>query len=248
MSFEQFLSTVRKGGVAKASHFVCHITPPTFMTGLTPIIESIPFYVNGVNFPEFALATTTVKDNGLNREVVYDKMYGEITMSFTCDQAMLIKKFFDDWVKYPVLDKGGKFTYPKRYITDTLHLFQVNAKKEVAYSVILNNVYPKIVDDISASADSGSLATFNVRFVYESWDSHVTEYSMKDTKKPSKVMELLHRYFNIPTLEGLEKQITGIASNRLGGLVGEKTHSIDSRYNKRLNDILGQTKNKLLNL
>ena len=259
MAFEQFLSTIRSDGVAKASHFFCEIQPPQFMTGNKQIIEKIPFYINSVNFPEFTLATATIMDNGLKREAVYDKLYGDIVMSFTCDQGMLIKKFFDDWTQFPVLSKGGRFSYSNRYIAETMILCQVDALKNVVYFVVLNNIYPKLVDDINMNSSSRSLATFNVKFTYESWESYqypmdeeleitINNYKSKNTVPKNRVWEFLHRYLNIPTLEGLQNQITGMATNRLKGLLGEKTYSIDSRINQRINGILGQTKSKLLNL
>lgn len=259
MAFEQFLSAIRTDGVAKASHYFCELMPPQFMTGNKQILEKIPFYINSVNFPEFALATTPIMDNGVKRESVYDKLYGEVTMNFTCDQGMLIKKFFDDWVQFPVLSKGGRFSYPNRYITENFILCQVDALKNTVYFVVLNNVYPKVVDDINMNSSSRSLASFNVRFTYETWESYqypmddeleitINNYKTQNTAPKNKVWDFLHRYLNIPTLEGLQNQITGMATNRLQGILGEKTYSIDSKINQRINGILGQTKNKLLNL
>lgn len=208
-------------------------------------------------FPEFALATDTVVDRGVNREVVYDKSYGNVTMTFTCDQEMLIKKFFDEWVQFAVQDNGGRFTYPDRYIADNIDLYQLNAAKDAAYAVVLKRVYPKVVNDIYVASNATTPSSFSVQFTYESWTSYqipqeteveITVNNGKKSTAPKKesfLSKLLHRYFNIPTLDGLQKQITGIATGRLQGLVGEKAYSVDSKINKTVNDVLGQTRNKL---
>jgi hypothetical protein len=170
--FNQFVSTIKRNGVAKSSHFFCNVIPPVYLAQSTSVLETIPFYIESVSIPEFALATQMVKDAGLNREAVYDKMYGSVTMTMYSDSNMTIKKFFDDWTMAPVLSKGGMFRYPISYTADQMAIYNVDNAKNVTYVTILNNVYPKIVDDVQLSVDSRMPVTFRVSFTYESWESY----------------------------------------------------------------------------
>ena len=261
--FIQFAAEIKKSGIAKSSHFVCDVVPPAFMTGNAKMIDLIPLYIRSTNFPEFSLATQPIRDHGLVREAVYDKLYGSgVRMNFICDQDMTIKKFFDDWIQFAVSDRGGRFTYPDRYIADTIRLYHLNTAKDAVYVVVLNKVYPKVVDDIMVSSDSmNTISSFNVVFTYESWDSYqissepnswVTVNPKMGTsnapKKTNRILQFIQKQFHIPTLEGLQEQLTSIATQRIGGLVKESTFSVDSRINQTINGIIGQTRNRLYNL
>lgn len=170
--FTQFVSGIKKHGIAKNSHFFCGILPPAALVAKNPTTNDIiPFYIENVSIPEFALATRTVKDAGLNREVVYDKMYGTITVTMFSDQNMTIKKFFDDWAMSAVRTKGGTFTYPTTYTAESMAIYQVDNAKMVSYVTVLNNIYPKIIDDVQLSADGKGPLSFRVQFTYESWES-----------------------------------------------------------------------------
>ena len=110
MAMTDFISLIKKGGVAKEQHFRCEITPPPMlMSKSINMANKLEFYIERVQLPELALATTTTKDNGLNREVVYDKMYGVIAPVFICDQDMEVKRFFDAWVGGVCKNIGGVF-------------------------------------------------------------------------------------------------------------------------------------------
>ena len=167
-SFSQFISTIKQKGIAK-QYYYCEIYPPRFLTYDSETAQAIPFYVAATNMPEIGLMTQSVKDAGLTREVVVDKTYGTVTMTFLSDQDMKIKSFFDLWVSSVVLNKGGKFMYPEDYTSELLQITQMNSKKESSYIATLNRVYPKAVSDVSLSADTGAPLAFSVSWVFESW-------------------------------------------------------------------------------
>lgn len=171
-TFDQFISTIKRNGVARASHFFCNILPPPVIAQASQTVLSvIPFYVESTSMPEMTLSTRPVKDAGLNREVVIDKNYGTCTVAFHSDSNMSIKMFFDEWIRASVKYKGGIFAYPETYTAENLTLYHIDVAKNVTYVVNMYNVYPKVVDDVSLSAQDKALITFRVLFVYESWDS-----------------------------------------------------------------------------
>lgn len=169
-SFNSFVSTIKQSGIAK-QYYYCEISAPPSMVQQGMLSEMIPFYVMALNLPEFGLITQSIKDNGLTREVAVDKSYGTVTMTFFSDQDMTIKNFFDLWLKSTIVSNGGKFQYPSEYTAATMTLTQMNSSKNASYKVVLNNVYPKAVSDVSLSADSAAPLAFSISWVYESWDS-----------------------------------------------------------------------------
>ena len=211
-ALSSFISAIKSNGIAK-QYYYCQLMPPPFMTNSQKTLGLIPFYVMGVNLPEFSLETQTIKDTGLNRQVVTDKNYGVVTMTFFSDQAMTIKLFFDVWLTSVVYDKGGKFMYPDDYTSDTLTVQQLNSAKTDVYDVTLNRLYPRAVSDVQLSSDSGAPFSFSVQFVYESWDSAPTG---SNTIAPTASQILSQTQATINQLNGnVANQISQIQNNSI---------------------------------
>lgn len=241
--FNSFVSRIKTTGMAKESHFICDIRPPAGMVPAAPIAESVPFYVDSVNLPELALATETVKDYGLNREVVYDKMYGSVTMTFYCDQHMSIKKFFDDWVGLSIVSNGGVFNYRDQYVSD-LVIHTVNQQIEEAYSVTLRNAFPKILDDTNMSASSKSLTKFRVQFTFDAWESYQSaiEYVGEDNVNNDNLRRsigLLKLITSGANKDAIKSMVTNVGTRKLYDLIGKAGKN--DGVAKRIDDIIGNS-------
>lgn len=171
--FSSFVSTVKTKSVAQQSHYFLNLIPPQFAmsSAANGIYSSIPFYVEAVNLPESHFATREVNDTGVIREVPYQPLFGTVTATMFCDSDMLIKKFFDNWLNVASNTRRGKLMYPDSYIADACSIYIVDRKKRPVYCVVLNKVYPKIVDDSQLASSSKEIISFRVQFVYESWES-----------------------------------------------------------------------------
>lgn len=246
-TFNQFLSTIKRNGVARASHFFCNILPPQCMIGV-PVntVDIIPFYVESVNMPEMSLATQAVKDAGLTREVVVDKYYGTCTMTFHCDSNMSIKMFFDEWLRATVKHKGGIFLYPEAYTAEVMTVFHVDVAKNVTYLVNLNNVYPKLVDDIQLVSESKSLISFRVQFVCESWDSYQIDVNDPTAALVKDGRDNIRRAMNLIQLirtgankDAIKSAVINVGTRKLYDILGKS--GLDSRVANSIDSILGKT-------
>lgn len=242
----KFSAAIKRNGVAKASHFFCDITPPRFMIQSASFAkETIPFYVQSASVPEIALFTQEVSDSGLTRHVVYDKGYGELTLSFFCDQNMMVKAFFDTWVHSVIKSKYGKFMYPESYYADTLHVYIVDAAKNTTYIVALKNAYPKIVDDIILSADSKAPVSFRVRFVYESWEAtQVSQYDPNialgdSTSNVSRAWDLFNLVRSGANKDALKSMLLNTGVRKIYDILGKT--GLDAKAAQRVNDVLNRT-------
>lgn len=246
-TFNQFLSTIKRNGVARASHFFCNILPPQCMVGV-PVntIDIIPFYVESVNMPEMSLATQAVKDAGLTREVVVDKYYGTCTMTFHCDSNMSIKMFFDEWLRSTVKHKGGVFLYPDSYTSEVLTVYHVDVAKNVTYLVNLNNVYPKLVDDIQLVSESKGLISFRVQFVCESWDSYQIDVNDATAALAKDGRDNIRRAWNLVQLirtgankDAIKSAVINVGTRKLYDIIGKT--GLDNRVATSIDSILGKT-------
>lgn len=209
-------------------------------------IDIIPFYVESVNMPEMSLATQAVKDAGLTREVVVDKYYGTCTMTFLCDSNMSIKMFFDEWLRATVKYKGGIFLYPDAYTSEVLTVYHIDVSKNVTYLVNMNNVYPKLVDDIQLVSESKGLISFRVQFVCESWDSYQIDANDPTTPLPQDSRDNIRRAWNLVQLirtgankDAIKSAVINVGTRKLYDIIGKT--GLDNRVATSINDILGNT-------
>lgn len=245
-NFNSFVSTIKRNGVARASNFFCNILPPQSLMGVPATIRDIiPFYVDAVNIPEISLSTRSIKDYGLNREVVVDKNYGTCTMTFHADSNMSIKMFFDEWLRSTIVRKGGIFAYPETYTAETLQVYHLDVAKNATYIINMNNVYPKIVDDIQMSNESKGLMTFRVQFVYESWDSYQV-----DATDPNIALQAggdnIRRAWNLIQLirtgankDAIKSAVINVGARKIYDIIGST--GIDARVSKSIDEIIGNS-------
>lgn len=242
----KFTAAIKRNGVAKSSHFFCEISPPRFMAQTASFAkETIPFYVQSASIPEFALFTQDISDNGLTRQVVYDKGYGDLTLTFFCDQNMMIKAFFDVWTQSVIKSKYGKLSYPESYYAETLHVHIMDAAKETSYMVAMKNAYPKIVDDIVLSADSKAPVSFRVRFTFESWES--TQLNTYDANIPlgpstsnvSRAWDLFNLIRSGANRDSLKSMLLNTGVRKIYDLLGKT--GLDSKIAQKANDVLNKT-------
>ncbi len=229
-TLSKFAAELNNRGLAKQSHFMIEIVPPPFYS--TPVDETfIPLYCEQAQFPQINMATATIKDNGLNREAVYDKSYGNTSMMFACDQNMIIKSFFDRWLLGIVMSNGGVFAYPVEYTAPWINVHQLNENMDIVYSVRFFNCYPKTVNDIILSADSRGYNRFQVAFAYEKWESNTTIMTPE-----------YMRNVNAGTgIDAVRRSVIGAAAGMMTGEYNNGSKNTD--YSKaKLNSLRGRIK------
>lgn len=243
-----FIQTIKNNGVAKPSHFMVDFALPPFMMGDGSVEQStlsmVKLFCEGAAFPEMALATATIKDFGVNREVVYDKMYGQLPLTFICDQGMYIKQFFDAWIQSIAPYRGGLFTYPDRYTAKTLTIYQLDAAKRPVYGVTFHNIYPKIVNDVQLSASAKDYNRFQVMFTYERWESYLgTQPEATEGMKAAK--SLFDNYRDgilLPT-----REVTSSPIDTAYELLEQSTQFIDSELGINIPPIFGDIIDQVAN-
>ena len=161
-------------GVAKQNKFYVEINLPPQLTGLydSREMEMLNLFVEQTQFPEFVLATQSSNATGTHIEMPYDKLFGQVGMTFLCDQSMLIKHFFDRWCMSVMNTSGGVLNYYSDYVSPSINIYQHNTELDAVYVVSLFNVYPKVVNDIILSSGSGDISRFQTIFTFEQWRSY----------------------------------------------------------------------------
>jgi uncharacterized membrane protein YgcG len=170
-SLSKFATTIRTRGVAKASKYKIKFSLPPMMQQFANRAETIELMAEATQFPEFSLLTQRIVDDGIGREVAYDKTFPPIMMAFICTGGMDAKFFFDFWVTQIAGSMSGKFNYPSNYIADSIQIFQCDEAENERYCVTLIDAYPKLVSDVPLNANSRDYNRVQVQFVYRLWYS-----------------------------------------------------------------------------
>jgi hypothetical protein len=194
--FGDFVAKIRDIGVAKSSRFFIEMPPPPFFVQDVDQdrINIINLFCQSTSLPGMMLRTMSVKDDGLDRQVVIDKNYGETAFEFVADQDMVIKQYFDDWVSKVVVSRGGTFAYSSEYTVDSITINQMNMAMDVVYSAILHDCYPVQVTDLPLSAESNGFHRVQVRFVYRWWESNSQSLNLSNV--PDDVSTFLQNQTN----------------------------------------------------
>lgn len=168
-----FVNAIKYESISKQNRYYAELGIPPIMFGdMNPSeLELICLYVEQAMFPEFALATQASRATSLQVELPYDKMFGNVSMTFICDRDMKIKSFFDSWAMGVMDNTGGVFKYYDDYVIPELNIYQYDEMSDVVYCVSLYNAYPKIVNDMILSSSSKDYNRFQVVFAYEQWKS-----------------------------------------------------------------------------
>ena len=229
-SFANFAATIKTTGIAHNSGYICEIYPPPYAQQYSAqLLESLPFYVENVNFPEIGLSTRRINDNGTQREVVYDRFYGMVAMTFYSDQGMSIKQFFDFWVQSATVSRGGRFMYPSDYTADRILLHQVNSEKNKVYTVELRNAFPRTVDDVGLASNGNGALAFKVQWVYEYWESYQNDEFLSSESGASYI-DALNVSMNRSSFAGQIQSNTVQAIDAIVGNTDTGINSIQSTY------------------
>lgn len=192
--FNNFANIIKNLGVAKAYRFEIEFTTPKFMTeGKTTqeTLNTVLLLAESAQIPEFVLATNQIHDEGQSREIVYDKIYPPVVLTFICDGDMIIKKFFDTWAQGIMKNRHGTYRYKDQYTIDKLTIKQLNDAGEEVYRADLYEAYPKLVNDVVMSASAKDFNRCQVQFAYKYWESTLTPQPRPKEDKLKKAIETI---------------------------------------------------------
>lgn len=173
-SITKFVSLLKTSGLANTSHFSVFFTPVTRSNKSNSTIENVLMYCHEVNLPGINISSNPAKIFGETFEFPYEKIYGNLVMSFYVDTNMEVKRVFDDWqaqIQDPITRRYG---YYADYTTDLIvSVYDMKSRK--VYSMKFYEAYPKTTGDIqlSYSASGQSYMLLSVTFTYKYFETNV---------------------------------------------------------------------------
>lgn len=133
-------------------------------------LRTVSLYCDATALPGVAYSTAQAKTYGEVREMPYEKMYDNITLSFYMDSDMRIKYMFDSWIQNIQDADTRSFNYYKDYTVD-LEIVVQNYGEQDKYKVKLYECYPKSVSPINLEYAGKDVMKMQVGLNYKYWKS-----------------------------------------------------------------------------
>lgn len=232
----EFISQVKNGSIAKPSHYLVELNKPLCLEGQEPFksnLEKIALFCDKTEIPGVNLDSVANRSYGETREVVYDKKYDQLQMSFYVDNNFIVKQFFDSWIDCIFDPKTRHLGYYRSYITQFRILVQDSEDKD-RYVVTLHEVYPKTIAPIQLSYDSKDIIRLNVTFTYKYATYERYGYVNNVSLSP---VDRLNQTFNDIRGNGIIDTIAGGLSNfnyGFGGAIPEDYFSSFSSFQESI--------------
>lgn len=193
---EKFIAQVKVGGIARTNRYSVVLTPPPSLQNRTDGGSKLPqfggneglqyllLFCDQIQVPGLNISTIQNRTFGEFREVPYEKLYGDLQMSFYVDNNMTVKSLFDDWMGLIQNPFTRTFNYYNNYTTDIMiNIEDVEDRKR--YEVKMFECYPKTISPIQMDYASKDVMKLQVTMQYKYWWSlptKVTESYQDDVK------------------------------------------------------------------
>ncbi len=163
---KDFIAEIKTKGLARTNRFTVDFTPPKAMPEFT---KRMLLFCEKANLPGINFATTANRSYGETREVVYDRMYEPIQLTFHVDRGMTVKSIFDQWGQYIINPMDRTVGWYSDYVTPMTIRIQ-DLEDKVTYLVQLFDAYPKSISTISLDAQNNNdTMRLDVTFQYKYW-------------------------------------------------------------------------------
>jgi len=214
---KDFIAEIKQKGIARNNRFTVEFTPPRTSNEDK---RRLFLFCTKATLPGINYATAQNRTYGESREVVYDRMFDPITLSFHVDRKMVVKDVFDEWTKLIINPVNRNVGWYNDYTTP-LSIRVQDLEDRTTYIVQLAEAFPKTVGvvDLDASNNAETMK-LDVTFQYKYWLA--TPITVDSTTGLEKSAGGLNKYLN--DFQGFqEKYMKGLgeAGNFLTGAVGQ---------------------------
>jgi hypothetical protein len=225
---KDFIAEIKTQGLARTNRFTVQLTPPGSAPAVT---RKVLLFCEQASLPGINYATTQNRTYGELREMPYDKLYDNITLTFHVDRDMLVKKMFDDWMQFIQDPITRSFQYYRNYTTDMVIELQ-DLEDKTTYQIQMFECYPKAISAIALNAEAKDTMRVSVTFQYKYWSSNLIAENANGQKITK---EGFNKYigdfsgFQEMLRKGLGERGAGIVTGAVGQLATRSFSQVTSR-------------------
>jgi hypothetical protein len=174
----EFLSQVRKNGLARQNRYAVVIHRPSLNSGSqvvgnpdsSDMYRLLILFCEAAQLPGMGIGTSQVQTYGEIRENPHSRIFEPITMTFYMDLQMRVKSFFDDWFNFIYDPNTRHLNFYDNYTTQ-IDIYQEDVKDFDNYVVHLYEAYPRIMNAMELNYGSKDIHRLPITFQYKYWRS-----------------------------------------------------------------------------
>ena len=126
---KDFIGEIKTKGIARNNRFTVDFSPPG---ASNEDKRRLLLFCEKASLPGINFSTTSNRTYGETREVVYDRIFDPVTLTFHVDRKMMVKDVFDEWAKKIVNPINRNVGWYKDYTT-TLSIRIQDLEDKVTY-------------------------------------------------------------------------------------------------------------------
>jgi hypothetical protein len=171
-TLNEFIASVKTEGMMQTNRFsVDFALPLVLRSSKNPFpgdLEKVLLHCDAVTLPGMSISTQQARTYGEFREMPYERLFENITLSFYIDNTMDAKALFDIWIHSIQDPVTRQFNYYKEYITD-MTIYVEDKEDEERYNVKLFECYPKSITSIQMDYSAKEVMKIQVSLNYRYW-------------------------------------------------------------------------------
>lgn len=169
---DEFIASIKNNGLSRSNRYAVNIAKPFTIDDYT--FRQILLYCDQTQLPGVNYSTIQNRSFGEFREVPYEKLYGDINLSFYVDRELYVKQFFDTWINSIQNNETRTFNYYDQYTTE-MSIDVQDIQDNSRYRVTLYECYPKTIAPIQLDYASKDVMKMAVTLQYKYWTSKLLE-------------------------------------------------------------------------
>lgn len=202
-SLNEFISATKQG-LANTSHFAVLIKKPKIINAAkfsSKDIEKILLFCETASLPSLTFASSPTRTFGEPREIPYERMFDNVSMTFLVDKNMKVKMFFDDWIAGIQNPYTRQFSFYNDYTTD-LEVEMYDKENNIKYKATMYEAWPKNIAAIEVSNNAKDVMRITVNFQFRYWTTHLMQNlgaagtTFRELAQPNQSFEVPDKIWN----------------------------------------------------
>lgn len=156
MTFQRFVQFAKESSIAKSNKFAVDIFGPSFNTdGVFPDIatQDLSLMCDQAPLPGQSIGTKDINQFGprvLRPDGSID-FSSTVTLSFVVDQAMFVKRYFEEWLDRIVNRTSYQTAWSNEYLANSIKIHQLDEADNITFTSELIDAFPTSVGQMDYS-------------------------------------------------------------------------------------------------
>lgn len=227
---KDFIAEIKTKGLARTNRFTVDFTPPLAMP---EDVKRMMLFCTSAQLPGINFSSATNRSYGEPREVIYERAFDPVQLTFHVDKRMTVKTIMDNWAAAIISPSDRSVGWYQDYVTDLTIRIQ-DLEDKITYRCVLYEAFPKTITPIELNAsDNNDTIKLGVTFQYKYWYAQPMDQS--DWDGIEKSSGGLSRYLD--DFSGFQEKFNktlGEAGNFVTGAVGQYAMRSFSHFTNKI--------------